>query len=70
MPANKNAVIRYKYLDELLSDKHHYYDIHELTAKCNARLERDGYLPVRLKYQTSQVLDNGVIWLRYLPAER
>ena len=46
MPANKNAVIRYKYLDELLSDKHHYYDIHELTAKCNARLERDGYLPV------------------------
>ncbi len=46
MPANKNAVIRYKYLDELLSDKHHYYDIHELTDKCNARLERDGYLPV------------------------
>ena len=32
--------------------------------------DRDGYLPVRLKYQTSQVLDNGVIWLRYLPAER
>ena len=33
MPANKNAVVRYKYLDELLSDKYHYYDIHDLTER-------------------------------------
>ena len=32
MPANKNAVTRYKYLDDLLSDRHHYYDIHDLVA--------------------------------------
>jgi len=35
MPTNKNALIRYKYLDELLSDQRHYYDIHDLTEICN-----------------------------------
>ena len=43
MPTNKNALTRYKYLDELLSDRHHYYDIHDLTEKCNQRLVEDGF---------------------------
>ncbi len=41
MPTNKNAFIRYKYLDKLLSDHHHYYDINDLTKKVNEMMERD-----------------------------
>ena len=41
MPINKNALIRYKYLDRLLSDQHHYYDINDLTEKVNDMMERD-----------------------------
>lgn len=33
MPTNKNTIMRYKYLDRLLSDHYHYYDIHDLTEK-------------------------------------
>ena len=43
MPTNKNALIRYKCLDRLLSDHHHYYDIHDLTEGVNAALESDGF---------------------------
>ena len=43
MPTNKNALIRYKYLDRLLSDHHHYYDIHDLTEKVNYKLDDDGF---------------------------
>ena len=46
MPANKNAVIRYMYLDQMLSDCHHYYSRTDLYEKCNARLVRDGYSEV------------------------
>jgi len=42
MPTNKNAFIRYKYLDTLLSDRHHYYDINDLTERVNDMMERDG----------------------------
>lgn len=42
MPVNKNAFIRYKYLDRLLSDRYHYYDINDLTEKVNDMMERDG----------------------------
>ena len=42
MPTNKNAFIRYKYLDRLLSDRHHYYTIRDLTNKVNDLMERDG----------------------------
>lgn len=42
MPVNKNAFIRYKYLDRLLSDRHHFYDINDLTEKVNDMMERDG----------------------------
>ena len=41
MPTNKNAFIRYKYLDRLLSDQYHYYSIRDLTEKVNDMLERD-----------------------------
>ena len=41
MPTNKNAFIRYKYLDRLLSDRHHYYDINDLTEKVNDMMARD-----------------------------
>lgn len=46
MPTNKNAFIRYKYLDGLLSDRHHFYDIHDLTDKVNKRLYDDGFKEV------------------------
>lgn len=46
MPANKNATIRYLVLDGLLSDKHHNYNIIELTNKVNAYLSEHDYRPV------------------------
>lgn len=46
MPTNKNAYIRYKCLDKLLSDRHHYYDRKTLTEKVNDMLHELGYKPV------------------------
>lgn len=46
MPTNKNALIRYQQLDRLLSDHHHYYDIHDLTENVNEYLEREEYSTV------------------------
>ena len=46
MPTNKNAFIRYKHLDRLLSDRHHYYDRRTLTEKVNEMLELDGFKSV------------------------
>lgn len=46
MPTNKNAIIRYMYLDEMLSDRYHYYTIQDLTDRCNAKLEREDLKPV------------------------
>lgn len=43
MPTNKNALIRYKHLDTLLSDRHHYYDIGDLTELVNHMLYEDGF---------------------------
>lgn len=43
MPTNKNALVRYRILDRLLSDHHHYYDIHDLTEKVNYKLDDDGF---------------------------
>lgn len=42
MPTNKNALARYRYLDEMLASRHHFYDIHDLTERCNERLVDDG----------------------------
>lgn len=38
MPTNKNALTRYKYIDDLLSDRHHYYTIGDLTERVNEKL--------------------------------
>lgn len=38
MPANKNAMTRYKILDELLSSRYHNYSLDELTEEVNKRL--------------------------------
>lgn len=38
MPANKNAMTRYKILDELLSSRYHNYSLDDLTEEVNNRL--------------------------------
>lgn len=43
MPSNKLAAIRYFYLDQMLSDRHHNYSRTDLCEKCNEKLRRDGY---------------------------
>lgn len=62
MPTNKNAFIRYKYLDKLLSDKHHYYDIHDLTDKVNEMLYNDGFSEV-----TQRCIEKDINTLEYTP---
>lgn len=47
MPTTKNALLRYKYLDDLLSDRHHYYTTRELWEKCNEKLGEDGAVTLR-----------------------
>ncbi|MBR6331258.1 MAG: WYL domain-containing protein, partial [Bacteroidales bacterium] len=46
MPQNKLAHIRYRFLDKLLSDRHHFYDRKTLTEKVNDMLCQAGYKPV------------------------
>ena len=41
MPKNKNAFQRYVYLDPLLADQYHYYDIHDLTEHVNRGLRAE-----------------------------
>ena len=43
MPSNKNAVIRYMYLDQMLSDRYNKYTCEDLLKKVNERLEFAGY---------------------------
>ena len=62
MPVNKNALTRYKYLDDLLSDRHHYYDIHDLTEKCNRKLLEDGFPEV-----TQRCIEKDINYLEYAP---
>ena len=68
MPTNKNALIRYKYLDRLLSDHHHYYDIHDLTEKVNDMLCDEGFREV-----TQRCIEKDLVELEGLfsaPIER
>lgn len=62
MPSNKNAVTRYKYIDELLSDRHHYYDIHDLTEKCNKSLAEIGQPTV-----SQRCIEMDINYLEYAP---
>ncbi len=43
MPSNKNAVIRYMFLDQMLSDRYHKYTSEDLLKKVNEKLEFAGY---------------------------
>ncbi len=50
MPINKNAIMRYKILDELLSDRYHNYTLDDLTKEVNrqlAEMRPDGDCVVR-----------------------
>ena len=60
MPANKNAVIRYMYLDQMLSDRHHYYSRTDLYKNCNKRLVRDGYSEVSKRTIELDLIDMGL----------
>jgi hypothetical protein len=42
----KNAIMRYKILDSLLSNQNRYYTITDLLDKVNEALELDGMEPV------------------------
>jgi len=62
MPTNKNALTRYKYLDEMLSDRHHFYDINDLTQKCNEKLAAAGSPEV-----TRRCIEKDIHFLEYDP---
>ena len=62
MPTNKNALARYKYLDDLLSDRHHYYDKHDLLNKCNERLRDAGIPEIGLR-----CLEKDIEFIEYSP---
>lgn len=62
MPANKNAVIRYKFLDVFLSDRHHQYSMDEITEKMNERLEDLGYTPI-----VKRTLEKDLAFLKERP---
>lgn len=62
MPTNKNALIRYRFLDEMLSDRHHYYDINDLTEKCNDKLVEAGFSEV-----TRRCIEKDIVYLTESP---
>ena len=62
MAVNKNAIIRYMYLDQMLSDRYHYYTRAELTEKCNERLRTDGFSEV-----TKRTIEMDLIALQDAP---
>lgn len=43
MPTNKNAALRYMYLDQLLSDRHQEYTCRDLVEKVNEMMKFDGF---------------------------
>lgn len=49
MPTNKNAVIRYRYIDELLSNRNKQYSTADIADIVNEKLVRDGYAEVSLR---------------------
>ena len=57
MPTNKNAFIRYKFLDRLLSNRHHYYDRKALWEKVNEMLEDAGFKEVTRRCIETDIID-------------
>lgn len=41
MPMNKNAVIRYRYIDECLSHKHKFFTTREICDYVNKQLQME-----------------------------
>lgn len=62
MPTTKNALTRYKFLDELLSDRHHFFDIHDLTERVNEKLITAGLPEV-----TQRCIEKDINYLEYDP---
>lgn len=62
MPTNKNALIRYKLLDRLLSDHYHYYDIYDLTEMVNDKLEFNEYETVTQRCIEKDLVSMEVIF--------
>lgn len=60
MPTNKNALSRIKFLDELLSDRHHFYNLDDLTEKCNKKLEAIDVKPV-----TRRMIEKDLNYIEY-----
>ena len=65
MPANKNAVVRYRILDELLSDRHHYYTRKDLLEK-DVSFKLKFYYSKRASYEnatlsTIQLIPNNAV---------
>lgn len=46
MPTNKNAMTRYKILDDLLSNRHHFYTLDDIVERINDELAEMGIEPV------------------------
>lgn len=57
MSTNKNALIRYKFLDRLLSDRHHYYDRKSLWEKVNDMLYDAGFKQVTRRCIETDIVD-------------
>jgi predicted DNA-binding transcriptional regulator YafY len=57
MPTNKNAFIRYKFLDRLLSDRLHYYDRTALWEKVNEMLYDAGFKEVTKRCIETDIID-------------
>lgn len=57
MPSNKNALIRYKFLDRLLSDRHHFYDRKTLWEKVNEMLFDAGFKEVTRRCIETDIID-------------
>lgn len=57
MPTTKNALIRYQFLDRLLSDRHHYYDRKALWEKVNEMLDDAGFKQVTRRCIETDIID-------------
>lgn len=62
MPTNKNALVRFAYLDAMLSNRHHYYTMGEIVELCNRRLMDNGFKKV-----SRRCLEKDIEFLEYAP---
>ncbi len=60
MPANKNALSRYKILDDLLSNRYHNYSLDDLTEEVNNRLSECG-----LETVVRRTIEKDIDYLEY-----